>query len=52
MLLTSLPVAGPFFDMSDIVYTGDSPGEQGFLAMEFHPDFATNNLFYVYYTIQ
>ena len=37
-----------FLDISALVYQGG--GEQGFLGLAFHPDYASNGLFYVYYT--
>ncbi|MEZ4524203.1 MAG: PQQ-dependent sugar dehydrogenase [Thermomicrobiales bacterium] len=38
----------PFLDITDIVR--DDDGEQGFFAIEFHPDFASNGYFYAVYT--
>jgi glucose/arabinose dehydrogenase len=37
----------PFLDIRSLVVAG---GEQGLLGLAFHPQFATNGLFYVYYT--
>ena len=37
----------PFLDLTD---STACCGEQGLLSMAFHPDFANNRLFYVYYT--
>ena len=37
-----------FLDLSSIVFQGG--GEQGLLGLAFHPNYATNGLFYVYYT--
>ena len=37
----------PFLDIRDRT---NNSGEQGFLGMAFHPDFATNGLVYAYYT--
>lgn len=37
----------PFLDISSLLGTGD---EQGLLSMAFHPDYASNGLFFVYYT--
>ena len=37
----------PFLDVSSLVSNG---GEQGLLSMAFHPEYATNGHFYVYYT--
>ena len=38
---------GTFLDISDRVLAG---GEQGLLGLAFHPSYASNGLFYVYYT--
>lgn len=38
----------PFLDISDRITTQGS--EQGLLGLAFHPDYATNGAFYVYYT--
>jgi glucose/arabinose dehydrogenase len=38
----------PFLDLTALVSTGDD--ERGLLGLAFHPDFATNRRFYVYYT--
>jgi len=40
-------LATPFLDISSLVST---VGEQGLLSMAFHPDYATNGLFFVDYT--
>lgn len=40
-------VSGNFLDISDLV---SGANEQGLLGMAFHPDYATNGLFYVSYT--
>ena len=37
----------PFLDLTEMVSTGN---EQGILGLAFHPDYATNAKFYVYYT--
>ena len=37
----------PFLDISSKVLAG---GERGLLSLAFHPDYASNGLFYVYYT--
>ncbi len=42
---TLLP--GPFLDISDRITTQGT--EQGLLGLAFHPDYATNGAFYVYY---
>jgi glucose/arabinose dehydrogenase len=40
----------PAFLDIDVLTDGDNPeGERGFLGMAFHPDYATNHRFYVYY---
>ncbi len=41
-------VTGTFLNMTSRVNDGDT--EQGLLGLAFHPDYATNGLFYVYYT--
>lgn len=42
-----------FLDISDVVLTSDAPAEErGFLGMAFHPQFRTNQKFYVYYSIR
>lgn len=41
-------VTTPFLDITDRV--NDGGGEQGLLGLAFHPDYATNGYFYVYYT--
>lgn len=43
------PTSSVFLDITSRV--GDSSGEQGLLALEFHPDYATNGYFYVWYTL-
>ncbi|MBE2213225.1 MAG: PQQ-dependent sugar dehydrogenase [Opitutaceae bacterium] len=43
------PTSSVFLDISARV--GDSSGEQGLLALAFHPNFATNGYFYVWYTL-
>ncbi len=43
------PVRSTFMDISARV--GDASGEQGLLAMAFHPDFATNGFFFLYHTL-
>ncbi len=37
----------PFLDLSNLIVAG---GEQGLLGLAFHPHYATNGLFYVFYT--
>lgn len=39
--------ATPFLDIADVVRSG---GERGLLSLAFHPDYASNGFFYVYYT--
>jgi glucose/arabinose dehydrogenase len=39
--------SSPFLDIASRVRSG---GEQGLLSMAFHPDYATNGFFFVYYT--
>jgi glucose/arabinose dehydrogenase len=39
----------PFLDISSRVLSG---GERGLLSVEFHPQYATNHFFYVYFTTQ
>ncbi len=39
--------ATPFLDIGSIIASG---GERGLLCMAFHPDYASNGYFYVYYT--
>ncbi len=41
-------VGGSFLDITDIVR--DTGNEQGLLGMAFHPDYANNGRFFVYYT--
>jgi glucose/arabinose dehydrogenase len=44
-------LATPFLDIDDIVVGGTSgDSEQGLLGLAFHPQYATNGRFYVYYT--
>jgi len=45
--LASTPVKQLFFDLSARVLTA---GEQGLLGLAFHPDFATNRFFYIFYS--
>jgi glucose/arabinose dehydrogenase len=40
-------IVGDFLDISDRITAG---GEQGLLGLAFHPDYATNGRFFVYYT--
>jgi glucose/arabinose dehydrogenase len=41
------PVESPFLDISDQISQGN---EQGLLSMAFHPDFAENGTFFIFYT--
>jgi len=41
-------VATPFLDVSDLITAGGS--EQGLLGLAFHPDYARNGRFFIYYT--
>ncbi|KAK2170688.1 hypothetical protein LSH36_1g16003 [Paralvinella palmiformis] len=42
----------PFMDLSDVVLSSSSPGdERGFLNLAFHPRFAENGRFYVFFSI-
>jgi len=40
-------LATPFLNITSLVTSG---GEQGFLGLAFHPDYASNGYFYVYYS--
>ena len=41
----------PFLDMRDLILTTNWKGdERGMLGLAFHPNFATNGLFYIYYS--
>src|SRR3954451_13863269 len=46
-LATGAVLATPFLDIASEVNT---QGEQGLLGLAFHPDYATNGLFYVYFS--
>ena len=52
VLESSASTAEPklFMDLSDKVSYSDQQNEEGFLGMAFHPKFAENGKFYVYYT--
>jgi glucose/arabinose dehydrogenase len=41
-------LASPFLDIASIVR--DNASEQGLLGLAFHPDYASNGRFFVYYT--
>ncbi len=48
---TNTILATPFLNVNDSPNTNvDSQGEGGLLSMAFHPDYATNGYFFVYYT--
>ncbi len=51
--LTTPPATPPtFIDLTDRVVSSTSQGEeQGLLGLAFHPQYATNGFFYVYYTV-
>jgi glucose/arabinose dehydrogenase len=40
----------PFLDIAERVDSGRAPNEQGLLGLAFHPDYAKNGRFYVFYT--
>jgi len=43
----------PFLDLTDRVSEGGSPqGEMGLLGLAFHPDYADNGRFYVFYSVE
>jgi glucose/arabinose dehydrogenase len=46
-LVSDHHVSDPFLDISDSIISG---GELGLLGLVFHPDFANNGTFYVFYT--
>jgi glucose/arabinose dehydrogenase len=48
ILRDGTPVEQPFLDISDLITAGGS--EQGLLGLAFHPDYASNGRFFVYYT--
>ena len=47
--LATTPTRSVFLDLTAVV--GDSSGEQGLLALAFHPDYARNGFFYVWFTL-
>jgi glucose/arabinose dehydrogenase len=49
--LATTPVKTSYFSLTSILLAGEtfrSDGENGFLSLAFHPDFATNGTFFVY----
>jgi glucose/arabinose dehydrogenase len=42
----------PFLDIDERVSSGQLDNEQGLLGLAFHPDFASNGRFFVYYTAE
>lgn len=49
-LAATTPTASTFLDLTTLV--GDDSSEQGLLALAFHPQFATNGYFYVWFTLR
>ena len=47
--LGTTPTRGVFLDLTTVI--GDSGGEQGLLALAFHPDYARNGYFYAWFTL-
>src|SRR6185436_14059552 len=45
------PTRTLFLDLSARVATGEGTDERGLLALAFHPNYATNGQFYVWYTL-
>lgn len=53
--LSTTPVAATYLNLTSILGTGEtlnSGGENGFLSVAFHPDFAANRTLFVYYTLR
>ncbi len=54
--LSTTPALGPIYlQLANLLGSGESlrtDGENGFLSMAFHPNFATNRTLYVYYTVR
>lgn len=48
--VTGTVAAGAFLDINSLTGSGSGGDERGLLGLAFHPDFATNGLFYVDYT--
>ncbi|HEX2854958.1 MAG TPA: PQQ-dependent sugar dehydrogenase [Opitutaceae bacterium] len=49
-LAAATPAASTFLDLTSLI--GDDSSEQGLLALAFHPQFATNGFFYVWFTLR
>jgi len=52
-LAPATPVASEYLDLRDLLAAGETfnkGGENGFLSVAFHPDFATNRLLFVYFS--
>jgi glucose/arabinose dehydrogenase len=49
MVKNGVVLPAPFLDLQNQVWTG---GEEGLLGLAFHPDYATNGTFFVYYNRQ
>jgi uncharacterized repeat protein (TIGR03806 family) len=47
----TVPTRTLFLDLSSIVATGDGTDERGLLALAFHPNYAANGRFFVWYTL-
>ena len=53
-LVPATPVASGYLDLRDVLAAGESfdqDGENGFLSVAFHPDFAINRTLYVYFSL-
>lgn len=53
--LSTTPTKAAYFSLSSLLGTGETlrtDGENGFLSLVFHPNFATNRTFYVYFSLQ
>lgn len=53
--LSTMPVKTTYFSLTTLLSPGQvlvSNGENGFLSLVFHPDFATNGTFFVYFTLE
>ncbi len=52
--LSTTPVKATYFNLTSLLLAGQTlrtDGENGFLSLVFHPDFATNGTFFVYFSI-